>query len=111
MNELKTILAVKPDTKDAIVREWIRTEFNLPQSMKEKCDEFFLRVWEGHYVLSCVKDGKMIRHSKDRDGGEWIVHWQSTPEVVRHASKVACSFRLYEGVAYVVVRVWKGDQE
>ena len=110
MSELKTLLTVAPTTKDVLVREWIRTEFNLPPSLKEKCDEFFLRVWEGHYVLSCVKDGKLLRDSRE-DEGEWLVHWQSTPEVCRYASKVACSFRLYEGVGYVVIKVWKGDAE
>jgi hypothetical protein len=81
--------------------DWIRTEFNVPASIRKQCDQFFLRVWKGSYVMECIQDGIFYGRFDD-----WIVHFQSTPEVVRTAKQVACSFREYMGKKYVVVKVW-----
>ncbi len=86
--------------------DWIRTEFNLPDSIAHQCTAFFLRVWDGDYVASYVQDGQFLYNRQ-----EYIVHWQSTPVVVKSASRVACSFRQYNGKRYVVIKVWKGEQE
>ena len=81
--------------------EWIRTEFNLPSDVAALCSQYFLRIWDGNYVRESVQDGVLYGRS-----GDWIVHWQSTPAVVRSAKKVACSFREYQGKKYVVIKVW-----
>lgn len=82
--------------------EWFRTEFSLPPELRARCTQFFLRIWDGNYVRESVQNGVLYGRSDD-----WIVHWQSTPAVVKTAKKVACSFREYNGKRYVVIRVWK----
>lgn len=103
-NTLKAVLEYKPKQDCLIVENWIRTEFNLPKSMVEECDQYVLRVWDGKYVYSNTLDGK-FEHINE----EWIIYWQSTPAVVRSAARVACSFREYKGKKYVVIKVWKGE--
>jgi hypothetical protein len=84
--------------------EWVRTEFNLPLEMRSQLKEFFLRIWTGSYVAESVQDGILYGRSDN-----WIVHWQSTPEVCKQAERVACSFReTYDGKRYVVIKVWDG---
>jgi hypothetical protein len=102
----KGMLMIKPTNDKAILAEWVRTEFNLPKSIGDICDQFFLRIWTGNYVMESIQDG--VLHGR---ADSWIVHFQSTPEVVKSSSKVACSFREYEGKKYVVIKVWKGDEE
>lgn len=87
-----------------LVLEWIRTEFSLPQSIAAKCTQYFLRIWDGNYVREAVQDG-ILRGRAD----DWIVHWQSTPEVVKSAERVACSFREYNGKKYVVIKIWNKE--
>jgi hypothetical protein len=96
---------IVPDNKPVL--EWIRTEFNLPASIAKLCKQHFLRVWNGSWVVSEVRDGVF----QPQINGGWIVHWQSTPTVVKSATRVACSFREYDGKKYVVIKVWKGEQE
>lgn len=99
------VLAMKPSSEEHILSEWIRTEFNLPPSMVSQCKEFFLRIWQGDYVVNSVIDGMFPQNGK-----LWNIHWQSTPEVCRSASRVACSFREYKGKRFVVIKVWKGEE-
>lgn len=86
--------------------EWIRTEFNLPASISSQCTQYVLRIFDGNYVYENVREGELMA-LKDI----WIAHWQSTPEVVRSASRVACSFREFKGMRYVVIKVWQGEKE
>jgi hypothetical protein len=88
------------------ILEWIRTEFNLPPELQRECTQFFLRIWTGSYVLESVQEGILYGRADN-----WIVHWQSTPAVVRSAARVACSFREYQGKKYVVIKVWKNQGE
>lgn len=85
----------------ANILHWIREEFNLPLEYAEQCSQYYLRVWDGIYVHGNVIDGQLITND-----GEWNVHWQSSPMVVKTAKKVAVSFREYKGVKYAVVKVW-----
>jgi hypothetical protein len=105
-NYPKGLLMIKPTDNSKILIEWIRTEFNLPKSVGDLCSQFFLRIWSGNYVMESIQDG--ILHARADD---WIVHFQSTPEVVKSSERVALSFREYDGKKYVVIKVWKGDQE
>lgn len=90
---------------DKLTIEWVRSEFNVPQAIQHRCSSFFLRVWVGGYVYDLVKDGVLTHADHD-----WIVHWQSTPEVCKAAEEVACSFREYNGKKYVVIKVWKAQK-
>lgn len=99
--------AQKPDTAEMILLEWIRTEFNLPPSIAQVCDQYFLRIWDGNFVVSHCRDH--LGSFKDANGRKWIPHWQSSPVVCQSASKLACSFREYRGRFYVVIKVW-GEQ-
>lgn len=96
------LLTASPNTEKTILLHWIRSEFNLPKSVSDLCDQFFLRVWTGSYVEESVQNG--ILHGRS---DSWIAHFQSTPEVVKSARQVACSFREYDGKKYVVIKVWK----
>lgn len=97
----KEIMMVKPTMPDNLAREWIRTEFNLPSSLADLCDEYFMRVWTGSFVDESIQDG--VLHGRS---DSWIVHFQSTPEIIKNSERVACSFRKYRGGNYVVVKVW-----
>jgi hypothetical protein len=99
-------MMVKPDKSPVVLLDWIRTEFNLPVSVGNLCDEYFLRIWTGGYVMESIQDG--VLHART---DSWIVHFQSTPEVVKSAERVACSFRKYQGKNYVVIKVWKNEGE
>lgn len=83
------------------ILNWIRTEFNLPAAYSKECEEYYMRIWTGSYVVDSVQDGILYGRFDN-----WIVHWQSTPEVVKSADKVACSFRKFRGNNYVVIKVW-----
>jgi hypothetical protein len=96
------VMSNPPTQPEYILREWIRSEFNLPASIAAKLDTYYLRVWEGAHVLSRIQDGKM--------DGVYIVHFQSLPSVIRECKRVACSFRSYKDLQYVVVRVWKEEE-
>jgi hypothetical protein len=85
--------------------DWIRTEFSLPKEFAKQCTQYFLRVWTGNYVRESVQNGVLYGRAEN-----WIVHWQSTPEVVASAKRVACSFREYKGNKYVVIQVWKEEE-
>ncbi len=87
--------------------DWVRTEFNVPQAIQTRCSQFFLRVWDGRFIATLINDGVMIipGHS------DWLVHWQSTPEVCKSAEKVGCSFREYKDKKYVVIKVWKAQHQ
>lgn len=100
----KEIMMVKPVVPDNLANEWIRTEFNLPLSLVNLCDEYFMRVWTGSYVAESVQDGILYARADD-----WIVHYQSTPEIVKNSPTVACSFRKYQGKNYVVIKIWKSN--
>lgn len=91
-----------PDTAADDANEWIRTEFNLPQLYADKCSQYYLRLWDGHYVRAQIKDGTIIHNERT-----YLVHYQSLPAVVKTAKRVACSFREYNGKNYVVVKVWQ----
>lgn len=95
------------------ILDWIRSEFNLPPSIAELCSQHFLRVWTGGYVSLNALNGHFptFKYGPDGPVTEWIIHWQSLPTVVRSAKRVACSFREYNGRRYVVIKVWKGEQE
>lgn len=103
-NTLKAVLEHKPKQDCLIVENWIRTEFNLPKSMVEKCHQYYLRVWLGEFIVADIREGKLENNDE-----LWNVYWQSTPVVVKSASRVACSFREYKGKKYVVIKVWKGE--
>lgn len=90
---------------DKLTIEWVRSEFNLPNTIEKRCTQFFLRVWDGNWVYHTVKEGLLTYNVEN-----YIVCWQSTPEVVRNAEKVACSFREYNGKKYVVIKVWKAQK-
>jgi hypothetical protein len=98
---LEQVMSNTPNQPEYILREWIRSEFNLPASMAAKLDNYYLRVWEGSHVLSRISEGKM--------DGVYIVHFQSLPSVIRECKRVACSFRTYKDLQYVVVKVWKEE--
>jgi hypothetical protein len=104
---VETVMANKPVNNSAILLDWIRTEFSLPAEMAAKCEEHFLRVWDGPYVVLNAREGCFTAPNLEH---AYIVHWQSTPEVCRAAKKVGCSFRSYQGKHYVVIKVWK-EQE
>lgn len=104
MNTAEYLQSQKPDDKDMIVLEWVRTEFNLPPSILDQCDNFFLRVWDGAHVARSVFAG-VLEHSNS----EYIVHWQSSPAVVKASPRVACSFREYQMKKYVVIKVWNKE--
>lgn len=99
---LEVIMVQPPTHSSKILLEWIRTEFNLPESMARECTQYYLRVWDGS-IVDTIHDGILSINGK-----EWIVHWQSTPAVCREAKKIAVSFREFTGKRYVVVKVWKG---
>ncbi len=86
--------------------DFVRTEFTLPQRIAKECDPYFLRMWHGVFVHSCVHEGTL-----PYNGHSYIVHWQSTPEVVRNSEKVACSFRGYKDKRYVVIKAWKQTEQ
>lgn len=90
---------------DKLTIEWVRSEFNLPNAIEKRCTQFFLRVWDGNWIYNTVKEGLLTYNVES-----YIVCWQSTPEVVRNAEKVACSFREYNGKKYVVIKVWKAQK-
>ncbi len=101
---LLQIMEHSPNAPDFILREWMRTEFNLPVSIRMQAEVCFLRVWESSYVMSRVVDGTI-----HMSGRNWIVHWQSVPTVVADSPQVACSFREYMGKHYVVIKAWKAE--
>lgn len=100
----KEIMMVKPIVPDNLANEWIRTEFNLPQNLVALCDQYFLRIWTGSYVDESVQEGILYARSDD-----WIVHYASSPVIVKNSPHVACSFREYQGKKYVVIKVWKSN--
>lgn len=102
MTTAENILANAPDKQENIILHWVRTEFTLPDSIKQLCDMYFLKVWDGKFIIDSAKDGVI-----NISNAAWIVHWQSTPEVAETAEEVACSFRMYRGKKYVVIKVWK----
>jgi hypothetical protein len=105
-NTANYLTSQKPDESSMILLEWIRTEFNLPQSIRQMCSIYYLRVWAGNYVNDKVISGILIHENQD-----WIVHFQSSRFVVMGAERVACSFREYQGKNYVVIKVWDQQKE
>lgn len=95
-----------PTNEDTILLNWIRTEFNLTKDQISACERAFLRVFDTGYVKESIQEG--VFHARYDD---WIVHFQSTPEVIWASSKVGCSFREYKGKKYVVLKVWKEKLE
>lgn len=95
---------ILPSEQDTL--HWIRTEFNLPPSIASLCESYFIRIWSGPYVAESVQNGFLYGRSDN-----WEVHFQSTPEVVRTAKHVACSFREYNGKKYVVIKVWEKKEQ
>lgn len=94
------VFELKPNTLQGIVLDWIRTEFHLPITMETACDTYRLHVFTGEKFKSMVKDGMI---------GDYIIHWQSTPEVCYSAKQIGVSFRKYKERYYAVVKVWKGE--
>lgn len=86
--------------REDILRAWISSEFNISPEMRVQCEECFLRVWKPS-VLESVNDGTLSYAGKD-----WIIHWQSTPEVCKSSEWIAFSFRKYRGTHFVVVKSW-----
>jgi hypothetical protein len=89
------------------IREWIRTEFSLPVTLVNKLTSYQLRVWEAEYVFSLLDEGTITVALDNTGPQQFIVHWASLPSVCRSAAKIALSFRVYDGVNYVVLKVWK----
>jgi len=101
---LDSILHSKPEIADNIILEWIRTEFQLPKSLINECEDFFLRVQEGKYVCEQVIDGVVER----MDGRKkYVVHWKSTPALCAVSPLVGMSYRQYKGKCFVVIEIWK----
>ena len=88
-----------------ILRVWIQTEFNITPEMRSHCEESFLRVWKPT-VLSAICDGTF----KYNDA-QWIIHWQSTPEVCKSSEWLAFSFRKYRGSRYVVIKSYNSAKK
>lgn len=89
--------------KESIFREWLRTEFKLTQELIDKCDEYYLRVWDSSFVINAV------RANGNGTFNGAVVHWASVPTVVASSKRCACSFRTYRGTKYVVLKVWNAD--
>lgn len=86
--------------REDILRAWISSEFNISKEMRANCEECFLRVWKPS-VLESINEGTLSYAGKD-----WIIHWQSTPEVCKSSEWIAFSFRKYRGTYFVVVKSW-----
>lgn len=92
-------------TAETTKLHWIRNEFNLPANLLQECSEAFVRKWDGKYICDNVHNGVFTDHNKK----QWIVHWQSTPEVVKSAKQAALSFRVYKDVNYVIIKIWNTE--
>lgn len=88
-----------------ILRAWIQTEFNITPEMRTHCEESFLRIWQPS-VLSTIKDGTI-----SYNGEQWVIHWQSLPEVCKSSDWLAFSFRKYRGSRYVVIKSYNSAKK
>jgi len=95
------------EEREMAVRAWMRSEFNLPRSIRALCDQCFLRVLpHAQFAIATAKQDKAIQLGDRR----YELHYQSSEAVLATAPLVGVSFRMYEGELFAVAHVWAARQ-
>lgn len=96
--------ALSPEDEIAVVREWLRWEFNLPATVRAHCGTCFIRVFtnEEFYQMFDNARGEVVFRERS-----YQLHWQSRKVVCLNAPLIAVSFRVTpEGEYFAVAQVW-----
>jgi hypothetical protein len=106
---MSMVLALPSEFKrEVALRSWIRTEFNLPKSMRELCQQCFLRVLtHAQFAVALAGGGAGSIRLGER---VYRLHSQSSAEVLVTAPLIGVSFRSFEGEAFAVAHVWAAKQ-
>jgi len=104
-----SLILAYPDAadRDNIVRAWVRSEFNLPRSLRSLCDNSFLRVLTHAQYAICIASADGYARLGER---RYELYEQSSKVVLATAPLIAVSFRTFEGEAYAVAHVWAAKQ-